>query len=45
MQVTLLVATGWYRWGYTRRHPFLGALFGGMVLPIALGLLTDLAGQ
>ena len=24
----LLVATGWYRWGYTRRHPFLGAMFG-----------------
>ena len=23
-----LVATDWYRWGYTRRHPFLGALFG-----------------
>lgn len=24
----LLVATGWYRWGYTRRHPFLSTLFG-----------------
>ena len=26
----LLVATGWYRWGYTRRHSFLGAMFGFM---------------
>ena len=26
----LLVATGWYRWGYMRRHPFLGAMFGFM---------------
>ena len=41
----LLVAIGWYRWGYTRRHPFLSALFGYMVLSIALVLLTDLAGQ
>ena len=41
----LLAATGWYRWGYTRRHPFLAALFGFMVLPSALMLLTDLAGQ
>ena len=41
----LLVATGWYRWGYTRRHPFLSALFGFMVLPSALVLLTNLAGQ
>ena len=30
--------------GYTRRHPFLGALFGFMVL-MALGLSTDLASQ
>ena len=42
---SLLVAIGWYRWGYTRRHPFLGAMFGFMVVPIALGLLTGLAGQ
>ena len=41
----LLVATGWYRWGYTRRHPFLSALFGFMVFSMALGLSTDLAGQ
>ena len=42
----LLVATGWYRWGYTRRHPFLSTLFGCMVVPSALVLLTmNLAGQ
>ena len=42
----LLVATGWYRWGYTRRHPFLSFLFGCMVVPGALVLLTThLAGQ
>lgn len=41
----LLVATGWYRWGYTRRHPFLSTLFGCMVVPGALVLLTNLAGQ
>ena len=50
MQVTLLPgarysAPGWYRWGYTRRHPFPGALFGVMVVPSVLVLLTNLAGQ
>lgn len=30
---------------FERRHPLLGALFGFMVLPMALGLSTDLAGQ
>ena len=31
--------------GYTRRHPFLSALFGFMVFSMALGLSTDLADQ